>query len=201
MVRRSTRDMILDVAVRLFATTGLRRTTMETIATEAGRGRRTVYMYFGNKAEIYEAVVEREIKRITAPLRDVVSAGDDFEATLHLYARVRTDGLYALRQRNPLLLKDFAQGHFRVEKLRERLNRDEMRIVRPLFRKHLSYIGTSGETDPEDYAIIFLNMLRGTDKLIVSENGLKEIKRINSVATDLLIKGLKAVKKGYPPVD
>ncbi|MCK7537729.1 MAG: TetR/AcrR family transcriptional regulator [Marinilabiliales bacterium] len=38
---------------------GLRRTTMETIAAAAGRGRRTVYMYFSNKAEIYDAVVDR----------------------------------------------------------------------------------------------------------------------------------------------
>ena len=196
MARRSTRDMILDVAVRLFATAGLRRTTMETIATEAGRGRRTVYMYFGNKAEIYEAVVEKEIGSITGPLRDVVSSGYDFDATLHHYAKVRTDGLYALRQRNPLLLKDFAQGHTRVEKLRERLNRDEMKIVGPLFRKHLSSIPTSVEVGPDDYAIIFLNMLRGTDKLIINENGMKEIRRITYVATDLLIKGLDGLKTG-----
>jgi AcrR family transcriptional regulator len=41
---------------------------METIAAAAGRGRRTVYMYFSNKAEIYEAVVESEIRGITVPL-------------------------------------------------------------------------------------------------------------------------------------
>ena len=52
--------MIIDVAARLFATVGLRRTTMETIAAAAGRGRRTVYMYFRNKAQIYDAVVEKE---------------------------------------------------------------------------------------------------------------------------------------------
>ena len=82
MARRSTRDMILDVAARLFATTGLRQTTIEAIATEAGRGRRTVYMYFANKAEIYEAVVQREIRSIIKPLHDVVSSGDDFETIL-----------------------------------------------------------------------------------------------------------------------
>jgi len=61
MARKSTRDMIIAVAAGLFATVGLRRTTMETIAAAAGRGRRTIYMYFSNKAEIYEAVVDREI--------------------------------------------------------------------------------------------------------------------------------------------
>jgi AcrR family transcriptional regulator len=190
MARKSTRDMFLDVATRLFATIGLRRTTMETIASEAGRGRRTLYMYFGNKAEIYEAVVEREIRSITGPLRDIVSSGDDFEAILHLYARVRTDSLSALRNRNPLLLKDFAQGHARVEKLRERLNRDEIRILTPLFSKYLADSHKPNEAEPEDYAAIFLNILRGTDRLIVNENGLKEIRRITSVATSLLLRGI-----------
>lgn len=194
MTRRSTRDMILDVAARLFATTGLRRTTIETIATEAGRGRRTVYMYFANKAEIYEAVVEREIRSITKPLLDVVSSGDDFETTLYQYAKVRTDGLYALRQKNPLLLKDFAQGHSRVEKLRQRLNREEIRILAPFFHNNLDHNQISSEAEPGDYAVIFLNMLRGTDRLIVNENSLNEIRRVTSVATSLLLRGIAARK-------
>ena len=194
MTRRSTRDIILDVAARLFATTGLRRTTIETIAAEAGRGRRTIYMYFGNKAEIYEAVVEREIRNITGPLRDVVSSGSDFETILHLYAKVRTDRLYSLRQRNPLLLKDFAQGHTRVDKLRNRLNRDEIRILTPLFRRHIHYNHRPEEVDPEDYAVIFLNMLRGTDRLMVNNNGLEDIRRITAVATDLLLRGITGMK-------
>lgn len=194
MARRSTRDMILDVAARLFATTGLRRTTIETIATEAGRGRRTVYMYFANKAEIYEAVVEREIRSLTRPLHDVVSSGDDFETTLYQYAKVRTDGLYALRQRNPLLLKDFAQGHSRVEKLRQRLNREEIRILAPLFHNSLYHGQISSEAEPEDYAVIFLNMLSGSDRLLVNDNSLNEIRRITSVATSLLLRGINARK-------
>ena len=195
MARRSTRDMILDVAARLFATKGLRQTTIEAIATEAGRGRRTVYMYFANKAEIYEAVVQREIRSIIKPLHDVVSSGDDFETILYQYAKARTDGLYALRQRNPLLLKDFAQGHSRVEKLRQRLNREEIRILAPFFHNSLDHSHISSEADPEDYAVIFLNMLRGTDRLIVNENGLKEIRRITSAATGLLLRGINARKE------
>ncbi len=125
--------MIIGVAAGLFATTGLRRTTMETIAMAAGRGRRTIYMYFTNKAEIYDAVVEREIRQITGPLRDLVSSVKDFEAVLQRYGEIRVSQLNALLLRNPLLLKDFSQGHSRVERLRERLNRDELKILTRFF--------------------------------------------------------------------
>ncbi|HPE23793.1 MAG TPA: helix-turn-helix domain-containing protein, partial [Bacteroidales bacterium] len=76
MTKRGTREMIVDVAAGLFATVGLRRTTMETIAAAAGRGRRTVYMYFKNKAEIYDAVVDMEIKKITGPLSNLARSDE-----------------------------------------------------------------------------------------------------------------------------
>ncbi|MCB9029306.1 MAG: helix-turn-helix transcriptional regulator [Bacteroidales bacterium] len=68
MTKRGTREMIVDVAAGLFATVGLRRTTMETQQRQPAVAGGTVYMYFKNKAEIYDAVVDMEIKKITGPL-------------------------------------------------------------------------------------------------------------------------------------
>ncbi len=121
MARKSTRDMIIGVAAGLFGTVGLRRTTMETIAAAAGRGRRTIYMYFSNKAEIYEAVVEGEMNRIIKPLREIAASEEPFGQVLQNYAVERIRLLKDLGRRNPLLIKDFTQGTSRVEKLKERL--------------------------------------------------------------------------------
>jgi AcrR family transcriptional regulator len=180
--------MIIDVAAGLFATKGLRRTTMESIAAEAGRGRRTVYMYFSNKADIYEAVVQREMGRIIDPLREVVRSDCDFETMLRNYTTERLSQLWNLSERNPLLLKDFAQGHSRVEKLRERLNNDEIKLLTPLFRKYLKETGSHQE--PAGYAIVFINILRGTDKLLTRENGHAEALRVTVLGTDLFISGM-----------
>lgn len=182
--------MIIDVAARLFATKGLRLTTMESIAAEASRGRRTVYMYFGNKADIYEAVVQREISRITDPLREVVRSDYDFETMLRRYAAERLAQLRNLSERNPLLLKDFSQGHSRVEKLRERLNNDEIKLLTPLFRRYLKENGSHPDAGPAGYAAIFLNLLRGTDKLLTSENGHEEAVRVTAFGTDLFLRGM-----------
>lgn len=190
MARKSTRNMIIDVAAGLFATKGLRRTTMESIAAEAGRGRRTVYMYFGNKAEIYEAVVQSEISRITDPLREVVRSECDFETMLRNYTRVRLSQLWNLRERNPLLLKDFTQGHSRVEKLRERLNNDELKLLTPLFRKYLKENSSYPDAGPAGYAAIFLNLLRGTDKLLTNESRHTKALKMTAYGTDLFIRGM-----------
>jgi len=194
--------MIIDVAATLFATKGLLRTTMESIAAEAGRGRRTVYMYFGNKAEIYEAVVQREISRITDPLHEVARSDCDFETMLRRYATERLAQLNNLRQRNPLLLKDFAQGHSRVEKLRVRLNDDELKLLTPLFRRYLKENSPFPDAGPAGYAAIFLSVLRGTDRLLTRENGYAEALRVTAFGTDLFIRGMTCKDQpATPPED
>lgn len=195
MARRSTRDMIIDVAADLFATIGLRRTTMETIAVAAGRGRRTIYMYFKNKAEIYDAVVEREIKLITSPLSDLVTSGERFEIVIRRYSEERIGLLNSLIIRNPLLMKDFAQGHSRVERLRLKLQRIEIEILNPFFIKEIEEKDLSGCLWPGDCATIFLNMLRGNDFLITKKDGLIEAIRLSAVSADLFLRGIVSLKK------
>jgi len=190
MARRSTRDMIIGVAAGLFGTVGLRRTTMETIAAAAGRGRRTIYMYFSNKADIYEAVVEGELNRIIKPLREIVTSEEPFGLVLQNYTAERIKLLKDLGSRNPLLMKDFAQGISRVEKLKERLVRKELEVIMPFFHRHSDELNLPLGTTSEDCAEIFINILRGTDKLLARENGYEKNMQLSLAGTDLFIKGL-----------
>jgi AcrR family transcriptional regulator len=185
MARKSTRDIIIGVAAGLFATIGLRRTTMEIIAAAAGRGRRTIYMYFSNKSVIYEAVVDSEINRITKSLKDIAASENSFKFLLLNYTKERIKALSDLADRNPLLIKDFALGLSRVEKLRDRLLGEELKILIPLFRRHAQELNLAAGTTPDDYAMIFLNMLRGSDRLLTRENGYAEDKHLSLAAADL----------------
>jgi AcrR family transcriptional regulator len=139
---------------------------METIAAAAGRGRRTIYMYFSNKAEIYEAVVEGELNRIIKPLGEIAASEEPFGLALQSYATERTRLLKDLGSRNPLLMKDFAQGTSRIEKLKERLVMEEMKVITPFFHRHREELNLPFGATVEDCAVIFINILRGTDRLL-----------------------------------
>ena len=69
-----TRQKLVDVARQLFAKNGLENTTMNDIATQSGKGRRTLYTYFKSKEEIYYAVIEGELERLSDKLDEVVPA-------------------------------------------------------------------------------------------------------------------------------
>jgi len=65
---------ILSGAKKLFGKHGLKKTTMEEIASAAGKGKSTLYYYFPSKNEIFEAVVEDEMKNVVKRIREAVNA-------------------------------------------------------------------------------------------------------------------------------
>ncbi|MCR5779162.1 MAG: TetR/AcrR family transcriptional regulator [Bacteroidaceae bacterium] len=66
MPQQKTRQLLVDVARQLFAKHGFENTTMNDIAEASGKGRRTLYTYFKNKEEIYAAVINGELQRISS---------------------------------------------------------------------------------------------------------------------------------------
>ena len=77
----ATRDLILDTAERVFARRGVSRASLNEIAQVAGLTRGAIYWHFKDKAELFDAMMERvllpmeEHLKIGAP----VPAGDALE--------------------------------------------------------------------------------------------------------------------------
>ncbi|MDE5686433.1 MAG: TetR/AcrR family transcriptional regulator [Paramuribaculum sp.] len=67
-----TRERLIEVAKQLFAYKGVENTTMNDIAAASEKGRRTIYTYFKNKREIYNAVVEQQSNQIIDRLKKIV---------------------------------------------------------------------------------------------------------------------------------
>ena len=55
---------IIEAAKVVFQKWGLKKTTMEDIAKEAGKGKSTLYYYFKSKEEIFEMLAKAEINNI-----------------------------------------------------------------------------------------------------------------------------------------
>jgi TetR/AcrR family transcriptional repressor of mexJK operon len=62
------RELILEAATKLFLSEGFARVSVDGIAASAGVGKQTVYSHFGNKEQLFLAVVERA--RATAGLAE-----------------------------------------------------------------------------------------------------------------------------------
>ena len=114
-----TRQKLLEVARELFAHKGLEATTMNDIAAASGRGRRTLYTYFRNKEEIYYAVIEEELERLSEKMDEV--AVMDVEPEEKIFTLIYTH-LSIIRDtvaRNGTLRAEFFRNIWMVEKVRK----------------------------------------------------------------------------------
>ena len=70
-----TYEKVLDAGLALFVEFGLRRTTMEDVASKAGIGRATAYRRFADKDQLIQVVIlrecQRELARIEADLAQI----------------------------------------------------------------------------------------------------------------------------------
>jgi AcrR family transcriptional regulator len=78
----NTRDAILDAAGVLLGRYGYHKTTMDDLATEAGIARRTLYLHFRCKDDIFLARIDRVVERLLADERRIAEGPGDARARL-----------------------------------------------------------------------------------------------------------------------
>lgn len=86
-----TREKLIEVARQLFVHKGLENTTMNDIANASEKGRRTIYTYFKNKKEIYNAVLEHESDIMVTNLRDIALSAEDPVLQLRKFLELRLE--------------------------------------------------------------------------------------------------------------
>lgn len=80
---------ILEAAKRLFSQYGLKKTTMEDVGKATGKGKSTLYYYFPGKTELFEAVVNDELKRLIQEIRQAINAESTSKGKLNAFLMVR----------------------------------------------------------------------------------------------------------------
>lgn len=124
-----TRQKLVDVARELFAQNGIEATTMNDIAQASGKGRRTLYTYFRSKEEVYYAVIEGELERLSECLDEVASLPIDPREKVVTLIYTRLNMIRETVARNGSLRAEFFRNIWMVEKVRKKLDLEAMRIT------------------------------------------------------------------------
>lgn len=102
VTRSPMRERILDAADHMLARYGYQKTTADDLAREAGIGRRTVYVHFTSKEEIFLASIDRVVDRLIDDLKRTLYSGGSAEERLRrmLTARIlfRFDCVHAYHE-------------------------------------------------------------------------------------------------------
>ena len=124
-----TRQKLVEVARELFAREGLEATTMNDIAVHSGKGRRTLYTYFRNKEEIYAAVIETELERLSEKLDDVAALDAEPEQKVLTLIYTHLGMIKETVARNGTLRAEFFRNIWLVEKVRRKFDESEREVL------------------------------------------------------------------------
>lgn len=135
MSTSETRQRLLNVARSLFAHKGLEATTMNDIATESGRGRRTLYTYFRNKEEIYYAVIGAELARLSEKMDEVYRKEIAAEEKICNIIYTHLSLIKETVARNGTLRAEFFRNIWMVEKVRRAFDEHEHKLIRSVLQE------------------------------------------------------------------
>src|SRR5574344_2401191 len=131
---QKTKTLLVDVARQLFAKKGFENTSMNDIAVEAKRGRRTLYTYFNSKEEIYLAVIQTELERLFERMEEVSRKSISTEEKLVQLIFAHLDVMKEAVYRNGSLRAEFFRDIWKVEAVRKNFDKNEINLFRRILR-------------------------------------------------------------------
>lgn len=189
-----TREKLLEVARQLFANNGIENTTMNDIANASEKGRRTIYTYFKNKKEIYNAVIERESELSVHKLREIVKQNISPTEKLRLFfdARFNIVKDSTLFQEDPLK-RFFIRDIKKIERIRKLAFEKEKEIINEIITEGIE-MGLFDKKQCDRFEPLRLLILQGVDLAYLRDNFFELGIDKNTFSTDLIefiINGIK----------
>lgn len=142
-------DKIVEAAFCVFSRYGVRRTTMNDIAAEAGIARQTLYNAFANKDEVLRATIrlhtDRSLAAIEAECAGTSDLGEQLDIVFDALVIAPYDMMNATPHANEILLgmKDVAMEEISAASRRYR------DAIEQLLRPHAANLEKSGLTPAE----------------------------------------------------
>ena len=191
-------QQILQAAKQLFQVHGLYKVTMDDVAKAIGKGRSSLYYYYKSKDEIFDAVMDVEIKDMMAAVSRATDSVNTIEQKINAFC---TTKLNLLRERksvyNALEIGMDADAISQLNKTKVIHHRLIMKLEGDLLDRIFNNAITNGEIHEMDKtkrdAIIFvlLSSLHGLKREMRMEDNFDGIEISVSTLTDMVTKIVK----------
>ncbi len=183
------REDIIREARQLFSKYGFRKTTMEDIAQATHKGKSSLYYYFPNKEEVFQAVIESEAAILRKALTDNTRGIQDAPKKLKEHIRIRMKTMKNLVGYYHEASHEHDIHYSFIEKLRETFDRDEVQTIREILDEGVS----QGQFQPLDTSLAaraLVTALKGLEYPLVWQNDKDDLENRIQKMTKLLFYGL-----------
>jgi AcrR family transcriptional regulator len=156
---------ILSAARALFERQGLKKTTMDDIASRIGKCKGALYYYFASKDEIFEAVVHQEMTEFFKKVTIEINAAYDSKEKLIAYCRTRLKKISELANLNEVLKKDLIDFAGKMELIKKQYDTQQVALVKEILAAGVK-TGEFREMDPayiESLSYLIVSSFKGLE--------------------------------------
>ncbi|WP_343672894.1 TetR/AcrR family transcriptional regulator [Chitinophaga sp.] len=161
-------QQILQAAQQLFQKHGYQKVTMDDVAKAIGKGRSSLYYYYKNKDEVFDAVMGAEIDEIVAEIARMVDKENTVAGKLRAFGITKTK----IGRKRKVFFDVLETGmnadelsHYTQRKkiIQKKIRRDELTLLNRVLE------GVQSE-DKADIIFVFTSSLRGIKRELELEN-------------------------------
>lgn len=129
------KDLILNVALKVFGRLGVYKTTMTDIAKASKKGRRTIYQYFKSKEDIYMAVLEKETSNMIEPMNEIVISDKSPDLKLREYAKQRMKEINRIANNHKAFKSGFINNDKVIYTVRKRFDKIDEKLIKNIIKE------------------------------------------------------------------
>ncbi|MCY1722247.1 TetR/AcrR family transcriptional regulator [Prolixibacteraceae bacterium Z1-6] len=129
MTNNKTKLQIVEAAGTTFSRFGFKKTTMDDIAFTAGKGKSSIYYYFKNKEEVFEAVTEHEAEILKEEINKALARTEKATDKLRTYIYLRMNRFTAKGNLYAAINDNFLATFSFIEKIRNNHREYELKII------------------------------------------------------------------------
>jgi len=135
LIKNSKTELIINVAQKLFAKFGFKKTTVDEIAHSAHITKSSIYHYFSSKEDIFRTVVEKESRIWSQKVKEAINKATTSQEKLRAYIVTRTKYLNQLANFYSALKQEYLEHYSFIEKIRKKDLQGEIETVKAILEE------------------------------------------------------------------
>jgi AcrR family transcriptional regulator len=185
---------IINSAKKLMQQYGLKKTTMEDIAKEAGKGKSTLYYYFKDKEEIFNKVINQEIDEFFNVVSNAVRKEADAIGMLKTYVVTKVKTLREKVNLYTFVIDNDFQGRLNNEfsMLRNKYDNEEKKLISSIFTRGVKANLFKQEVMNEIDVLseLLVSCIRGVELDIITRKRNKALAEKADLLVEMLVIGI-----------
>ena len=188
--KESMRESIVNAAGDIFSKYGYKKTTMDDIAMALGKGKSSIYYYFRNKEEIFQAVLEQEVILLKSKLQKAVNRKKHHKGKLKAYIITRMKGFESMINFYNAVKNEYLSQFEFIERIRYKYDQEEIAVVQGILEEGVEK-GNFRIEDPFLASVVIVTSMKGFEiPLYITGKKGQDIEQIVDKLLKMLFNGI-----------